>query len=290
MSNCERCNPFNGEFSATALQCASCPRKYYYQKILRLKPAYVPVPLNFGIAIHESVKVFYDMHMKEDFEVCKREAVKKFISVWNSFNHVGDEKRNLNNGILIMNNYCDNYRNDVAEFQVDRVECSQWLPMDNNTMLLVKLDRVRNQDNFIRVTDTKTTSGYITERLLSQWEHDFQFGLYSYAVARIFGRCDVIQVDAIKVPPPGPRSQTAPFGRRDYFYSEEQIKEVLNTYNRKTEFIMTGLQLPPEKQLEYFYQEFSHCSDYGSCSYKPLCMYGVDNVMAMSNFVVEEVA
>lgn len=283
MSPCERCNPLNGEFSATAIQCASCPRKYLYQKLLKYCPATVPIPLNFGIAIHEAVKTFYDFRKTMEYDKAKIEAVRKFIEVWNEFGYMGDEKRNATNGILIINNYCEFYKDDVADFDAERLECAQWISMPNNTMLLAKFDRVRDQDGCIRVTDTKTTSGYIGEYYMKGWENNFQFGVYFYAIKQIFGRCDSIQVDAIKVPPPGPKSKAEPFGRRDYYYTEHQLDEIVNSYIRKTDFLMGGMHLPIEEQLKYYYQEHSHCADYGGCWAKPLCMYGIDNPMAMSN-------
>ena len=281
-----RTDVMRGEFSPSGVEAARCFRRFYYQKILGLKPKVTPTALMFGVAIHSAVEKFYELHGSGlNHEEVKLATVQTFVEEWNKTGLVGDMKRNLETGILIMNNYCDTYRHDSADFKKEDIESAQWMPMPNGTTLLVKMDRVLNNGNMIILVDTKTTSMPITEWYFRQFENHLPTSLYAYVVAELLGHCDQVQIDAIKVPPPPATSKTAAFGRNSFIRTDLQIQDAINSYSSITNYIMNVLNNKPEEEwVNYFYCNQAECDKYGGCSFLPICKHGLDHPSVLVDF------
>ena len=288
-----RTNLFNGEFSPSGIESARCLRRFYYTKMLGLKPKTTPVALVFGVAIHSAVELFYTLHgrMKnpshDDLVQLKILVVKKFQQEWTAAGIAGDIKRNLETGILIMANYCDRYAHDTASFDLEDIESNQWVAMPNGTMMLVKMDRVLNQGNLIVLVDTKTTSGGISPYFFRNFENHLPTSLYYYTVEQLLGRCDLVTIDAIKVPPPPSTSKSEPFGRANFIRTPLQIEDAISTFCTTTDYIMSVVSKPKEEWATRMYCNQGECDKYGGCQFLPICKHGLDHPTVVVDFDIK---
>lgn len=287
----ERTNPLKGEFSPSSLTSAQCRRKFYFEKVLGLKSKYISPPLIYGSAIHAAVEFFYKNIGSEtmSFEEVQRGAVQQFVNYWTRFPVMGDDRRTLEGGILTMTRYCDTYRDDVTGFEENDIEGTQWVPMPNGTMLMMKLDRVATQGKHVGVVDTKTSSRPLTDYYFREYEQNSQVSLYYYGMEQLLGRCDFIMIDGILVPHPAPGSASRPFSRRNFFRTDVQMEEAVNSYCQVTDDLMVGIHMEDkEEQIKFFYQNQSRCNDYGGCPFKSVCIHGLDHPAIGTDFLTRE--
>jgi len=284
----ERTNVWNGEFSPTGIESAFCYRKFYLRKLLGLERNRPPIALKFGGAIHKGVETFYVLKSQIPFEEAKMRAVEAFAVEWASAGLNGDDKRDAASGIIIMNNYCEYYKDDHAEISPEFVESQQWIEMPNGTHMLFKIDRTRLEGDRKIVVDTKTSSWPLTDFFFQGYQNALQTSLYYYGVDKILDGCDGIQIDGIKVPPPKEGSATQPFARRTFIRTELQIADAVNTWCRMTDYIMEGINKYGEEDQEalaaHMYCNQSKCNDYGGCEFRPICTYGFDHPTVQVDF------
>lgn len=283
----ERTDIFSGEFSPTGIEGAFCYRKMYLKKVLGLvekRPAYA---LWFGSAVHSGVEFFYINRHNLSYEECRNGAVEVFAKSWIEHKSNGDKKRNLASGLTIMGNYCEYYKDDLANIVPEFVEAKQWITMPNGTHMLCKIDRVRDDYGLYTVVDTKTSSWPLTDFYFKGYENNFQTSMYYHCVEEMLGECQAIQIDGIKVPPPAPGSATVGFARRTFLREDLQIQDALNTYCQMTDYMMEALttyEHDEEMLLKKFYCNQTKCNDYGGCEYKPICMYGFSHPAVAVDF------
>lgn len=285
----QRTNLSKGEFSPSGIETARCYRRFYYTKMLGIKPKTTPSALVFGICIHRGVEVFYQLAQDKampKLEV-KKAMIKAFSAEWVKHGIMGDIKRNLETGILIMNNYCDRYYGTTDQFELENIESDQWVPMPNGALMLVKIDRVLNQGDLIAVVDTKTTSGSITPYFWKNFENHLPTSLYTYTVRKLLGRCDFVTIDAIKVPPPAASSKTEPFGRQSFIRTELQLDDAVRTFTNMTDYIMSVFDRPREEWAARMYPNQGECDKYGGCPFLPICKHGLDHPAVKVDFDVE---
>jgi hypothetical protein len=282
----ERTNPFNGEFSPSSVELSKCMRRYYYEKILKIKPKVTPTALIFGIAVHAGVEKFYNLKAAgvDDYDHVQVETVQTFLLKWNEFGILGDLKRNADTGIICMSNYVSRYWEEFHNFKMEEIETKQWIPMPNGTMLLVVMDRIMNQSGHINVVDTKTTSMPITEWYFRQFENHLPTSLYFNAVKKILGRCDSIIIDAIKVPPPSATSKSEAFGRNSFLRTDLQIEDAITTYVNRTDYIMEGLAKPQDEWASHFYCNQGECDKFSGCPFISICKHGFDHPSVRVDF------
>lgn len=287
----ERTDPFKGEFSPSSIELAKCYRRYYYEKVLKMKPNETPTALIFGICIHDAVELFYKLKAEGtvDFVEAKIAVVKKFASSWQKFGIIGDHKRNMDAGVICMSNYVDRYWEEFAEFKLEEIETKQWYPMPNGALLLVKMDRVLNMMGKVDVVDTKTTSMPITDWYFKQFENHLPTSLYFFTVEAVLGRCDSIIIDAIKVPPPPTTtSTTEPFGRQTFLRTDLQVEDAVRTFIKRSDYIMEGLKKPKEEWADHFYCNQGECDKYGGCPFLPVCRHGFEHPSVKVDFTIGE--
>ena len=284
-------DPRKGEFTPTSLETfLQCPRKYYYAKSLQLQAIESSLAAQFGAAIHEGVACFWKCKgCKTAAEIIEKYwpsysgkatnnrqelatllSVQAFVDAWSTVKEQ-DIKRSNASGILIMSKYCSTYERDTSCFLPENIEVFQPVEMPNGTMLYSRIDRVKTEGGFHTIVDTKTSSSSLTDYYFRQFENSFQMSCYFYIVQQLFGQCDCLQIDAIKVP----YTEKEGFVRRSFPRGELQMAEFLSTYRRITEQIKEGFSLGEEAQLMFFYQNPTSCGDYGGCKYLSLCKYGL---------------
>jgi len=298
-----RCDPRKRKFSPTSLEVyMRCKRKYYFAKVLRLTPKGVNVPAEFGSAIHVGVGTFYAVReMSADkalakfdpsftsnktlsrHELAKILAIKAFTTSWLEEVKQGDEKHSILAGTILLDKYCECYKNDMSKFDANLIECAQWIEMPNNTMLGLILDRVRIEGKYVTIVDTKTSSRSLTDYFFRRFRNSFQMSAGYYAVQQIMKYCDSIQIDGIKVP----YSEKDGFVRQIFDRSELQMADWLNTYLNCTNQIIENLEKDEKGRLESFYQCPTACDDYSGCPYLSLCMYGLNHPAVKEGFIME---
>jgi hypothetical protein len=262
--------------------------------MLGIKPKEVAVPLIFGICVHEGVELFYQLRSEIDGTPSQEQIVQisikciqKFTEKWVDFGITGDNIRNLDSGIKIMHNYVRAYANDGTNFNLCDIESAQWVAMPNGTMMLVKMDRVLNQGHLINLVDTKTTSMHISGWYWRMFENHLPTTLYSYVVRELLGRCDLVTIDAIKVPPPESGSTSEPFGRQQFIRTPLQIQDAVNTYCAKTDYICNVLGKPEDEWATRMYCNQGECDKYSGCEYLAICKHGLDHPMVKIDFDIK---
>ena len=285
----ERTDPYKGEFSPSSLSYSQCLRKFLFEKVYKLKSNHPQYPLIYGVAIHEGVEFFYKNLRSETltFNEVKAGCIQAFVKRWASYKVRGDDKRNLDAGILILDKYCDTYRHEDVLFETVDVEGAQWVQMPNGTMLLCKLDRLTVCDNMMSVIDTKSTTAYLNDRFFRQFQQHISTSLYWHAMEYVYGKCDSIMIDAIRTPLLGPTSQSDQFMRRSFQRTDLQMEEALRTYCKKTDYMIEGMQKRGKERLDHFYCDQNRCDDYSGCPFAGVCMHGIDHPMIGTDFKFE---
>lgn len=282
-----------GEFSPSGLVTATCLRRFYYEKVLGMKPISTPVALVFGIAVHKAVEKFYqltsgkDKISHEEKVAIKIAVIQAFTASWTEGGLAGDMKRNLETGIMICNAYVERYVHEGSRFSLEDIETEQFIPMPNGTVMLVKLDRVLREKHMVVLVDTKTTSGAITPYFFRQFENHLPTSLYTYVLRQLLGRCDYVMIDAIKVPPPSATSASEPFGRQTFMRTDLQIEDAVNTYVNKTDYIMNALAKPEEQWASRFYCNMNECDKYSGCPFLDVCKHGMTHPTVRINFDIK---
>lgn len=283
MKNPNEYTPLDKRFTPTSLEQLSCPRMYYYNKLLPVLDKENPitnlarfdnVSATFGSAIHAGVAEFYrlkqtDNLSNEQLDNITCSVINHFCLTWIE-SKAKTDTYNLRQGIRILYNYCSNYRNDSVIYKPELIECQQWIEMPNGTMLGCIMDRAFTNGNYTAFTDTKTSGRPLTPFFFKKFESSFQFTTYYFILQEMFGNCDLVTCDAIHITKPGTKT-TEPFVRAAFYRTPKQLKEWLNTYNNKTNWIIRGIELPIEFQQQYFYQEPQCCFNYGTCKYWKVC-------------------
>jgi hypothetical protein len=245
-----------------------CPRKYYFQKCMSFNPKTERNDREWGTAMHEAVASFYKNN-KLPFEDRKLKAVQAFIANYDPA--CDTPKKNLNNGLVIVGKYCDVYKHDKSQYLMEMVETENVISMPNSTTLYMRIDRILIENGFYTVVDTKTTGQAITDYYWRDFELSFQLSTYSYAVEKLTGHCDNIQIDAIRV------HASPEFVRRSFQRTEEQVQEWLNTYKQVTGSIRASFCSNKDTEVSNFYQNTGSCSKFGGCPYLPVCKYGLSH-------------
>ena len=154
-----------------------CPRKWHYEKVVRLEPERMPVSLAFGCAVHEAVAVLNEAAMVGE----QVDAAQAFDRAWAPFIKEDavplavddDEAENLAvKGRALVNMY-QAPTGIVAVEQGIEVELDPALPR-----LIGRIDLIRQVEEGLIVADVKTSSTKVlsdTEMLAAQ------LGLYGMA-------------------------------------------------------------------------------------------------------------
>ena len=298
------------EFHPTCLETyIACPRKYYFQSLLGLTPKKSIINFHFGSAYHAGVGVFHtvrgmkgkdavklldtdgeysDALIEDNFNLAKTMSLKAFIEYWDSKRVAPSDKKNRDTGIIIVGKYCDRYERDQAEYEADMIEAPLVISMENNTTMVLTIDRInRAGDDYITVVDNKTSGWALTDFFWVGFKNSFQMLSYDHAVATILGHCEANQIDAALVPWKSDLS----FGRKTNMFTKMQKESWYNTYEKATCKICSTLTQYPigsEQCLQEFPCCHTSCSNYGGCGFLPVCQYGLDHPAVKTQFEFED--
>lgn len=260
---------------SSLVNCARCPRRYFYSSGCRLIPAEGEhVALKFGEAIHAAVPwILAENNLNK--------ALNEFKRVWG--NTLGDEKRNETNAKLMLIEYQASHRPGNCLFTIkappkgdieisDRV--SPWeIPWAIDIGLDVPL--VGRIDGLCTHRDTNEpfglefkTSSEMSTRLAVGFEMNPQITGYTLALRTYTGEPVAgVMMDLIAVKKAGPQSMPYPIRVRDH-----QLQDFLDWAR-----FWGGMILECEKTGDFprFYTGCNPYSQFGSpgfmCEYKNLC-------------------
>lgn len=265
-------HPSRGEFTPTSLETyLECPRKYYLSRILAMQPVLGKASLDFGSAIHAGIGAYY-MNQNESHEARLIAMLRAFGSAWNPEKET--EKHSAINGINLLKTYAAVYRYDTGKYVPEKIELDVRCVMPNNTTMVGRIDRALIDQNMIIAVDSKTTTMSLTDWFWKNFENSFQMLTYPHILRTILGGCDGIMVDAISFPV-NPAVPEKHFQRRTLPFTSQQEQDWMNTYLEVTNEIMHLLTLPEEEQFRKFRACHTSCSNYGGCTYLPICRFGL---------------
>ena len=275
MEKITRSNPWKGEVSPSSLDTASCFRKFLYDKVLGISPDIPKVALVFGTCIHKGIETYYISKTTLGHTQASLLGLQAFSTAWDAAACDGDIKRNYLTGVTLLHEYFKVYEKDSTSFVPSLVECEQWMELPNGCMLLMKIDRVRDENKYFTVVDTKTTTMALTEYYFRNFENALATTLYFWGVASILGQCDAVQIDAVHIPV-DQRDPGVGFVRRVLMRTELQVHEAITTVVYRTNHIRNVLSGSKKirELLEAMPCNQHNCNDYGGCPYIGICKYG----------------
>ncbi len=249
-----------------------CPKRGYYRHILNLVPISPAPALSFGGAIHEALSSWYQFKdegkalkvFQENWQTYIKESKEAQDSTgWGSISPapVDDSKRNMKNGLLILQAYFERYAKESFEVLSNefpfRIKLGTYKGIQFN--LTGKIDLYVKWGNYIYVLDHKSTS-QLGEYYFEQFNPSLQIDGYAYAGKKIFTNCDGAVVNAILV-----AKTKTDFKREIFTKTEEELQE----YKNQALEIMHHIEMMKERKK--FFCNTDACSLYGHCPYLELC-------------------
>lgn len=278
MEKITRSDPWKGEMSPSSLDTASCFRKFFYDKILGISPDIPKVALVFGTCIHAGIEDYNRAKGEVGHAAAQLIGLKAFGKAWEAAECEGDIKRNFHTGLILLQAYFKQYENDSCVFVPELIECDQWMELPNGCHLLMKIDRVKNENGYYTVVDTKTTSMALTEYYFRSFSNALATTLYFWAVSQVLGQCDAVQIDSLRVPFDEKKACEC-LARRTFTRTERQVNDAINTACYRSNYIKSALagQSTVKELLDVFHCNQHNCQDYSGCNYIGLCTHGLSH-------------
>lgn len=261
----------NGDYwawSATLLESfKACPRLFYYQFILQVRPTGMNIHLSFGDFYHRALEL-YDRERSADRFRSHTDAMVHTVDWlmratwgWESGNPNKSRETVVRSVIWYLEEFADDPLETVQlENGTPAVELSFRLELTDRVVLAGHLDRVVRYQGDTFVSDRKTTTSALSSYYFSRYEPDTQMSLYT-AASRIIYKAPVkgVIIDAAQVGVTFTR-----FARTFTFRNDEQLDEFLASAK------WWIAQVPAAKAAGWPMNEAS-CSRYGGCAFRSVC-------------------
>lgn len=266
-----------------------CPRKYYLQIIRGYTTKRAALALDFGIALHEGLELYYRNKAKglsfHDNELSVISFLMKH-PLRENIDKYEDPVRNSKTLVFAAWDYMQNYRFEPCETMIFSdgtvgVELHFQMETDITTAggekisLAGNIDRLAKQELGIFIQDHKTTSMPLTQRYFDQYKPDTQMTLYTVAGDVVFATpIRGVMIDAIDL-------KKGEFSRqislRTKEFCEEWLGE-LESWIRVAEFYATRGIFPCNDKS---------CHKYSGCPFKEYCTapYGLREQLLQEDFV-----
>lgn len=266
-------NPFddNGDqwaWSATTLDwLQACPRLYYYNMILGLRPKSQKDDITFGLIYHAALEEYDRAQSRgasheEALDIAMQLALKQSWG-WTS------ESNDKNRATLIRSVvwYLEEFRTETDPLRTvhlsdgrPAVELSFRLELTPKIVLSGHLDRVVEYTDGQYVADRKTTRSALSAYYFNRYDPDIQMSLYTFA-SKVAYHAPVrgVIVDAAQVGVKFTR-----FARGFVHRTDDQLKEFIE----HTTFWIG--QVPSMKAADWPMNTAS-CQRYGGCTYRSVC-------------------
>ena len=250
-----------------------CPKKYYLQVIRGYTTKRAALALDFGIALHEGLELYYRNKAKGMPQEENERAVVALLlrhPLRANIDKYEDPVRNSKTLVFSVWDYMQNYRHEPCETMVFSdgtvgVELHFQFETDFQTALGEKIslaghiDRLTKQDLGVFVQDHKTTSMPLTQRYFDQYKPDTQMTLYTIAGDVVFATpIKGVMIDGIDLKK-GEFSRQMSLRSREY--CEEWLGE-LELWLKVAEFYATRGIYPGNDKS---------CHKYSGCPFKDYC-------------------
>ena len=237
----------------------TCPKKYFYNSVVGLRPKKEPEPLVFGRAFHDALMMWY-----------QNKEVEECITAFDILPKVmNDPKRTKERGISLIKGYTKKWGRDNTMYKTISLEDTFILDMGNGRMYCGRFDRI--------VRNTMTSSGEVyvqdhkTSKTLGAYFYNsfrpcMQMNGYAYACFTMFGNCGGIILNGISMAD-NPKER---FGRSVSPRTPREIEEFPTVFNQWTQ------RLEADTLLQEFPKCYSECNRWGKCAFWDLCVHGED--------------
>lgn len=262
--------PYERVFDSSAMKTfARCPRKYYWRYVRDLVPQhYNPAPLNFGTAIHEALRVWYE---EGDME----KAIKVFHAIWED--RFGDNKRTHEKGEKLLRSYADEYPSE--QFKIIGEPETGWTVDILGEDYVGRFDLVVKWGSDYYVFDHKTAS-----RMGSSYYNRFNPDLstigYTWAAEQLFDK----EFKGVVYNVLYFTTKQMDFDRQPVYIFDWQKEQFVHYV---TDRITEIKSLNPGKRREWS-QKWVACTDWGSCQFRDLCLEKDPEPLVKSMYRKEE--
>lgn len=258
---------------SSKIQCfMDCPRKFFFRYVLGWEKDSPNVHLIFGGAWHEAMEHFLNNGLGE-VEVL--EAYMRFKTYWeenypNEWLDPDHNVKNLEGARKAISEYAQNYR-PREEFKTLYTEVSGTVPVDQDTLLFVKLDSINEyEDGVIKSMEHKHT-GRKTGAWLTKWPSKIQIGSYTHFLNVLFpGKADGIVINGAVI-----RKSSNEFIRIPTRLQRQQMQAWLWEVKHwiaqiKWNFVELAKCSPDDEVMTAFPRNSESCQKFG-CDHIHLC-------------------
>lgn len=255
----------------------ACPRKYFFNYVLGLKPDYESVHLVFGSAIHEALEHLLLNKQRMDRANVIQEAFLKFFTEYRATFTPDDDALNKlktpEKALEILNAYDKYYLLEDSDSDVLYTEVAGTVPVDDENELHFKLDSIIRDSNGIYCLEHKTTSAD-SKPWQQQWIMSLQVGTYHHVLYTMYPANEVYGVVINGIIP---RTKDIGFRRVPVRHSIDQM-QIWNQQVRQLiheidfNFGLLSSESTSSNVLQAFPLRTTSCVDYGtSCPYISFC-------------------
>lgn len=246
--------PYERVFDSSAMKTfARCPRKYYWRYVRDLVPQnYNPAPLNFGTAIHEALRVWYETGDMD-------EAIAVFHKIWED--RFGDSKRTHEKGEEILRAYAEEYPKERFEIIGEPETGFTVDVMDEQ--YVGRFDLVVKWGDDYYVLDHKTATR-MGGSYYNRFNPDMSITGYTWAAEQLFD----VEFRGVMINVLYFTTRQMDFDRQPIYIFDWQKKDFVKYLTGRINEIKA---LDPHK-MEEWEQKWVACTDWGTCKYRELCL------------------
>jgi len=178
----------------------SCPRYFYWRHERHLDTLGKSIPLAFGIAMHSGLDAYFQAHLDEKNESDQVvAAIEAFVEL---FTIPGDDKRNLDNGIRILQNYIKQHPVAKEHWAVEEVEKVFEIVLDPTRRLhfFGRIDLIIHWPGYGHIVVDHKTASWISDNYMKAHATDRQFSGYVVAMGETYQKVYGAMVNILEVP------------------------------------------------------------------------------------------
>jgi len=178
----------------------SCPRFFYWRHERHLDNIGRSVPLVFGIAIHAGLDAYFQSHLDGENETQQVvSAIEAFVEL---FTIPGDDKRNLDNGVRILQNYIKQHPVAKEHWTVEAVESVFEIVLDpvRRIHFYGRMDLIIHWPGYGHIVVDHKTASWISDNYMKAHATDRQFTGYVVGVGETYKTVYGAMVNILEVP------------------------------------------------------------------------------------------
>lgn len=252
-----------------------CPRKYYYEHVLNLRPLHGSTALRFGLTWHEILESYYNV-IKENSWTQKTEAITKGVlagkSCWEKETkdrQYYTDYRTLENALSAFMGYITYYKDDESFLEIIDVEETFKIQIAPGIFFTGKIDAKVLLNDSKWLLEHKTT-GQPIDKQLKTLQRDPQVIGYTFAGMR---EHDIEGILVSMTHVSASRSRTTgeygkvkiEYRRSPQIFTDGDIETWLQS------MIWAAEQILHSQEKNFWPCQLDSCYHFGSCTYTQLC-------------------